>query len=338
MLPENAITAERRRKLVALCAAITRDRAAADDLAQETLLEAWRNGHKVHDPEGLDRWLAAIARNVCRRWARRRGLDAAGLARLQAEPSVEHVERRNVVELLDQLPAETREALVLRHVHGASRAEIGARLGISDDAVSMRLTRGKQTLRRLLEPDGWIETRVWCVDCGTHRLLMRRTCGEISFRCPSCHPREHERSVDLNLGNQFYARLVGDLIRPAAILRRIAAWSSRYFDPSASHVECTRCDGPARLDVHHTDHGTGLGSSCAKCGEQAWTSAAALALARPEVQALRRERPRLRLSPIREVDVGVPALVLRYEDLFGAAGVDVLLARDTLQVLSAHAA
>jgi hypothetical protein len=41
---------------------------------------------------------------------------------------------------------------------------------------------------------------------------------------------------------------------------------------------------------------------------------------------------------MREVDVGVPALVVRYEDRFGSAGVDVLLARDTLKVLSAHAA
>jgi RNA polymerase sigma factor (sigma-70 family) len=308
MLPENAITAERRRRLVTLCASITRDRAAADDLAQETLLEAWRNGHKVHDPEGLDRWLAAIARNVCRRWARRRGRDAAGLARLQAEPAVQQFEREDVIALLDELPAETREALVLRYVHGASRAEVGERLGISDDAVSMRLTRGKQALRRLLEPDGWVETRIWCVDCGAHRLVMRRTPDTISFRCPSCHPREHERSVDLNLDNPFYARLVGDLTRPTAILRRISEWSSRYFDPAARQVECTRCGKPARLEAQRTDHGLGLVSTCASCAEQAWSSAAALALARPEVQALRRERPR------------------------------VLLARDTLKVLSAHAA
>jgi hypothetical protein len=32
------------------------------------------------------------------------------------------------------------------------------------------------------------------------------------------------------------------------------------------------------------------------------------------------------------------ALVVRYEDLLGSSGVDVLLDRDTLQVLSAHAA
>src|SRR5262245_40122961 len=57
-----------RRRLVGLCAAVSGDREAAEDLAQETLLEAWRNAHKLRDPEGVDRWLAAIARNVCRRW------------------------------------------------------------------------------------------------------------------------------------------------------------------------------------------------------------------------------------------------------------------------------
>jgi Sigma-70 region 2 len=57
-----------RRPLVRLCAVLTGDRDAAEDLAQETLLEAWRNAHKLHDPSGAERWVAAIARptlNVC---------------------------------------------------------------------------------------------------------------------------------------------------------------------------------------------------------------------------------------------------------------------------------
>jgi DNA-directed RNA polymerase specialized sigma24 family protein len=66
-----------RRRLVRLCAGISGDHGAAEDLAQETLLEAWRNRHKLHDPAGADRWLAAIARNVCRRWASSRGRDVA---------------------------------------------------------------------------------------------------------------------------------------------------------------------------------------------------------------------------------------------------------------------
>src|SRR3954451_22870934 len=68
-----------RRRLVRLCERLTGDRHAAEDLAQETLLEAWRNAHKLHDPTGADHWLAAIARNVCLRWARSRGREPARL-------------------------------------------------------------------------------------------------------------------------------------------------------------------------------------------------------------------------------------------------------------------
>jgi RNA polymerase sigma-70 factor (ECF subfamily) len=77
-----ALHAERAR-LVHLCAYLTGNNDAAEDLAQETLVEAWRHAHKLHDPSGRDRWLAAIARNVCRRWLRARGRE---LARHAYEP------------------------------------------------------------------------------------------------------------------------------------------------------------------------------------------------------------------------------------------------------------
>src|SRR3712207_5860250 len=69
---EHALQNERGR-LVGLCARITGDVDAAEDLAQETLLEAWRNVHKVHDPSGYGAWLSAIARNVCLRWRHKQG-------------------------------------------------------------------------------------------------------------------------------------------------------------------------------------------------------------------------------------------------------------------------
>jgi RNA polymerase sigma-70 factor (ECF subfamily) len=342
---------ERRRRLVALCAAVSGDRGAAEDLAQEALLEAWRNAHKVHDPEGLDRWLAAIARNVCRRWARRRGRDAT-LTALPDDPTapdpLAELERSELIELLDralrELPAETRDVLVQRYVEDAPHAEIASRLGVSADAVSMRLTRGKGALRRLvaaeLDPGlHWQETSVWCVDCGRARLVLRRG-DTLAVRCPRCQPAETDRSVDLRLDNPRFARLVGELVRPASILRRIGEWSARYF-ADREEIACTRCGAPARLRVHRRDdvrhdaQALGLVADCPRCDEQAWSSAAAIALAQPAVRAFRREHPRIRLAPARRVE---HTLVVRYEDLLGAAGVDVLLARDTLQVLSAHAA
>ena len=45
-------------RLVRLCRALTRDADAAEDLVQETLVEAWRNRHKLWDMNGLRPWLA----------------------------------------------------------------------------------------------------------------------------------------------------------------------------------------------------------------------------------------------------------------------------------------
>ena len=118
-----------RRRLVRLCATLSGSRDAAEDLAQETLLEAWRNLHKLHDPAGADRWLSAIARNVCLRWARGRGRDADRLAPLTDDDAAPddldvevELERAELAELLDRalglLPARTRDVLVQRYVHG----------------------------------------------------------------------------------------------------------------------------------------------------------------------------------------------------------------------------
>jgi RNA polymerase sigma factor (sigma-70 family) len=360
---------ERRRRLVRLCATISGDPAAAEDLAQETLLEAWRNAHKLRDPSGADRWLAAIARNVCLRWGRSRGRDLPA-TELDADLSppdeldVEvELERTELVELLDRalslLPAETRDVLVQRYVDDSPHADIAARLGVSEEAVSMRLTRGKLVLRRLLASDlrdeaaahglvddasEWQETRVWCTECGNHKLVMRREAapGGISFRCPVCQPNASELAAEFRLEFPVFERLVGDLVRPTSILKRVSDWSAGYFVAGARQVECTRCGRDALLRPHVREdvdpergHRNGFVVSCERCGDVAWSSISGIALARPELRAFRREHPRLRAVPVREVDGGA-TLVLRYEDALGASGVDVLFERDTLRLIELH--
>ena len=139
---EAALAAERAR-LVRLCARITGDADAAEDLAQETLVEAWRARGRLRDPGGLSPWLAAIARNVCLRWARGRGrragarraeIAAAGLdgtpptlddCRTATKTSPLTLERGELAELLDRalalLPAQTRAALVESYVYDGHR-------------------------------------------------------------------------------------------------------------------------------------------------------------------------------------------------------------------------
>ncbi|MGI8968654.1 MAG: RNA polymerase sigma factor [Chloroflexota bacterium] len=64
---------EERARIVGLCRRITGDADSAEDLAQETLAEAWRLRDRLTDPAGFDSWLSAIARNVCMRWMRSHG-------------------------------------------------------------------------------------------------------------------------------------------------------------------------------------------------------------------------------------------------------------------------
>jgi RNA polymerase sigma factor (sigma-70 family) len=331
-----------RRRLVRLCAAITGDRAAADDLAQETLLEAWRNRHKLHDPAGADRWLSAIARNVCLRWAGRRRELPLPPAYEESDLAVE-LEPSELEELLERaltlLPPATRDVLVCHYVEESPQAEIAARLGISEAAVSMRVSRGRTLLRRLLECEtaastdsAWADTRVWCTSCGAQRLQMRREPASVAFRCPRCSAKPG--SV-YDLANPYFARLVGGLVRPTAILRRAAEWSSRYFADGVGDVECTRCGRPTLLR-HHDGERRGLSASCDGCGQEIWSSVTGLALSSSEARAFSRIHRRVRTLPVVETrHDGVDATVVRVEAVASTARLQVAFERRTLRPLAA---
>ena len=56
---------------------------------------------------------------------------------------------RRLQSALDQLPAESREVILLRRIEGLSRPEIAARLGLTERMVSEHLTQGMAILTRL---------------------------------------------------------------------------------------------------------------------------------------------------------------------------------------------
>ena len=348
MLAEESWLQSERPRLVRLCAAITHDREAAEDLAQETLLEAWRNRAKLRDPAGVERWLNAIARNVCLRWSRRRGREAVALSDLAAVPDVpvdEDLGGSEREEILDRalalLPSPTRDMLVRHVVEGSPHADIAARHGISEDAVSMRISRGRARLRELLDAevggqlsDGWRETRVWCTSCGSRRLQLRQDAEAVAFRCPGCAP---VATAAYGLGNPSFARVVDKLVRPAAIVNRFDAWSREYFRRGAGEADCTRCGRPIRVRQHRDATRRGLHGACRACGEEVWTSVRGLALSRPEARAFRVEHGRIRTLPDRDLGYGgADATLVRLEAVRGSSALDVLFARDTLRVLAAH--
>jgi len=164
-----ALSAERAR-LVRLCARLTGDAQAAEDLAQDTLLVAFQRERALRDPAKRAQWLSGVARNLCMHWRRSRGLEAVRFTRprpaddpvpaLEDGPGADDfdpetaLERAELVALLDRalalLPPETREALVHRYVRESSHGEVAARLGVSEEAVKKRVERGKLALRHIL--------------------------------------------------------------------------------------------------------------------------------------------------------------------------------------------
>lgn len=175
------LLAEERARLIRLCARLTGNPGVAEDLAQETLLEAWRNQQKLVaqdrvNPDTRAKWLAAIARNVCLRWGRSYGRDLAHLAHYTlsaaggGEPELDldelpaedysldvELERDELARLLDRalalLPPTTRVVLIDRYIHESPHAEIAERLGLNEDALVQRLYRGKLALRRVMEQE-----------------------------------------------------------------------------------------------------------------------------------------------------------------------------------------
>jgi RNA polymerase sigma-70 factor (ECF subfamily) len=341
MLDERAWLDSERRRLVRLCACITGDHAVAEDLAQETLLEAWRHRDRLHEPSGADRWLSAIARNVCNRWARRRGRDSV----LLDDPDVELRDRSNddgggaelgerLEGALARLPEATRDMVVGHYVDGAPHAEIAVRHGISPDAVSMRISRARAQLRTSLDADdAWHDTRVWCPACGAYRLQIRRDENLVHFRCTGCSPA----SASYDLRNPFFARLLGGLVRPTAILNRAATWSSEYFQGGVGRGDCTRCRAPMDVRRHRAGGRNGLHGACRACGEQVWSSVLGLAHAHPAARAFHAAHTRVRTLPERDILYGErTATVVRLEAVRGSAALDIVLARETLRVLATH--
>ena len=128
----------------------------AEDVLQETLLQAWLGVRALRDPAKIRPWLLQIARNRCRDFIRSpqrrdRPTDPQDLSVLlnrngraaQAEraPAEAH-------EALEQVPEPEREAAELFYLHGFTIAEIAKRSRSPQGTVKRRLHDARHHMRR----------------------------------------------------------------------------------------------------------------------------------------------------------------------------------------------
>lgn len=121
---------------------LTRDRAAADDLVQDTYVRAYRSWHTFQSGSDARRWLFTICRNAFLR--RRERADERSLTQLDSADAV--------CNAIDRLPERYRSVVVLVDVEDQSYEGAAAVLGVPVRTLRSRLFRARRQLRRMLAP------------------------------------------------------------------------------------------------------------------------------------------------------------------------------------------
>lgn len=158
--------------IYALLTRMTEDVEEAKDLTQETFLRALRNIKNFRGDADIKTWLFRIAinesRNRHRWWMRRKKNvtvsleaddDTPGLAERIASPTSEnpetaainHERGQALMQALQQLPQNYREAVILRDIEGLTYEEIAEALQTNVGTIKSRIARGRDELRRKLK-------------------------------------------------------------------------------------------------------------------------------------------------------------------------------------------
>jgi RNA polymerase sigma-70 factor, ECF subfamily len=137
--------------------------AEAEDVAQEAMLRAYRNFHRLRDRERFRAWLVRMAFRLAldcirSKTRRERHENNATLARINAQPKAD-VENlvaarefeRQVAQALDALPEKLRIVMVLAAIEGYNTREVAKLAGLPEGTVKSRLFLARKKLAESLQ-------------------------------------------------------------------------------------------------------------------------------------------------------------------------------------------
>ena len=129
--------------------------ADAQDLAQETFIQAFQCIGEFRGESAFSSWLYRIAMNKCLNWRKRQKRQQRLRDEWESvEPRPERADDSptdQIQRALLKLPPKQRAAVVLTIYEGQSHAEAARTLGCSETTVSWRVFSAKRKLRRWLK-------------------------------------------------------------------------------------------------------------------------------------------------------------------------------------------
>jgi RNA polymerase sigma-70 factor (ECF subfamily) len=152
-------------RVTALCHARVSRGSAAEDLAQESLLRAFRALATLAEPEKFGPWLCGIATRTCLDWLKAKERTQVPFSTLVQDRHVDQVlgrptaeepeldradELHRLMTEVEALPEECREVVMLYYYEDLTYRDLARLLGVSPATVNARLTRARNLLRERL--------------------------------------------------------------------------------------------------------------------------------------------------------------------------------------------
>lgn len=370
---------------LALAQGVTPD--GVEDVVQETLVNAWQNLAHLRTPDRFEAWLNGICHNMSMRWTRAQGTldrrqhtfsslqtvqksDIEISARDIPDPQVldlaEELNRQDLSMLLDRamshLPAPARKTLEMHYLAEISQREVALQLGMTMNAVEVRLHRARRQLRHVLNGElrtdaealglsldnesaaqGWRETSVWCCICGRRRLqglFESQPEGDVSLRlrCPDCSSRT---GMDIIHTGTIISFADGRSFRPAfkRVLQVVPAFYAQAF--AAGYQRCPGCKKLAPVGGIEPEilpapfyRRLGIALECPSCGKIT-SSIFSLCLTYLPAYQFVMQHERCIIEPEECIEYeGQSAILASIRDVLSSAQVTLILHRHTLELLA----
>ena len=176
--------------VMGVCRNILRSTHDAEDAFQATFMILARRAHSIRKQSSIAGWIQRVAFRAALRVAKRN--DGHKELPLEAEPDMDDdafqaIHKQELLcsfhDELSTVPAKLREAIVLVHLEGQSRAEAAEALDCTESALKARLARGRKLLR--------------------HRLLRRGIALTVAF-----HFVAHDKQATAACSDEFIRRTI----------------------------------------------------------------------------------------------------------------------------------
>ena len=140
--------------LFRVCYSMLRSREDAEDAVQDVFLKYFTSPKAFNDIDHEKAWFLRVASNHCKDVMRKRTVrSAVGLDEINEleDYGIEKGEGE-VLNSIFALPEKYRTVFVLHYLEEISVADVASALGLSQSAVKMRLSRGRELLKERLDP------------------------------------------------------------------------------------------------------------------------------------------------------------------------------------------